>query len=150
MSIANSYAMSAGAVVSSNISPDVDFTVSYTGNYTISRYSLQEQSNSNYFYHTAGVRVNLIFLDGIVLRNDVNNTLYTGLAGGYNQDIVIWNVGLGKKFLADQRGELRVTANDILNQNKNVSRSITDSYVQDTENQVLPKYFLVTFTYTLR
>ena len=63
---------------------------------------------------------------------------------------MIWNVGLGKKFLADQRGELRVTANDILNQNKNVSRSITDSYVQDTENQVLPKYFLVTFTYTLR
>ncbi len=150
MSIANSYAMSAGAVVSSNISPEVDFTLSYTGNYTISRYSLQEQSNTNYFYHTAGVRVNLIFLDGIVLRNDVNNTLYTGLAGGYNQDIVIWNVGLGKKFLADQRGELRVTANDILNQNKNVSRSITDSYVQDTENQVLPRYFLLTFTYTLR
>jgi hypothetical protein len=45
---------------------------------------------------------------------------------------------------------LRVTANDILNQNKNVSRSITDSYVQDTENQVLPRYFLLTFTYTLR
>ena len=150
MSIANSYAMSAGAVVSSNISPEVDFTLSYTGNYTISRYSLQALSNSNYFYHTAGVRINLIFLDGIVLRNDVNNTLYTGLAGGYNQDIVIWNVGLGKKFLADQRGEVRVTANDILNQNKNVSRSITDSYVQDTENQVLPRYFLVTFTYTLR
>jgi hypothetical protein len=149
-SIANSYAMSAGAVVSSNISPDVDFTLSYTGNYTISRYSQQPLSNSNYFYHTAGVRINLIFLDGIVLRNDVNNTLYTGLAGGYNQDIVIWNVGLGKKFFPDQRGEVRLTANDILNQNKSVSRTITDSYVQDTQTQVLSRYFMLTFTYTLR
>jgi hypothetical protein len=150
LSIVNSYAMSAGAVVSSNISPEVDFTLSYTGNYTISRYSLQPLSNSNYFYHTAGVRINLIFLEGIVLRNDVNNTLYTGLAGGYNQDIVIWNVGLGKKFLADQRGEVRLTANDILNQNRSVSRTITDSYIEDTQTQVLPRYFMLTFTYTLR
>jgi uncharacterized membrane protein YgcG len=150
LSIANSYAMSAGAVVSSNISPDVDFTLSYTGNYTISRYSQQPLSNGNYFYHTAGVRINLIFLEGIVLRNDLNNTLYTGLAGGYNQDIVIWNVGLGKKFLGDQRGELRLTANDLLNQNKSVSRTITDSYVEDTQTQVLPRYVMLTFTYTLR
>ena len=150
LSIANSYAVSAGAVVSSNISADVDFTVSYTGNYTVSRYSLQPLSNSNYFYHTAGVRLNLIFLDGIVLRNEVNNTLYTGLAGGYNQDIVIWNVGLGKKFLADQRGEVRIAANDLLNQNKSVSRTITDSYVEDTQTQVLSRYVLLSFTYTLR
>ena len=150
LSIANSYAMSAGAVLSSNISPEVDFTISYTGNYTISRYSLQPLSNSNYFYHTAGVRINLIFLGGTVLRNDVNNTLYTGLAGGYNQDIVIWSAGLGKKFLADQRGEIRLTANDVLNQNKSVSRTITDAYVEDTQTQVLPRYFILSFTYTLR
>ncbi len=150
LSVANSYAMSAGAVVSSNISPEVDFTLSYTGNYTISRYSLQPLSNSNYFNHTAGVKINLIFLDGIVFRNEVNNTLYTGLAGGYNQDIVIWNAGLGKKFLAEGRGEIRLTANDILNQNKSVSRTITDSYVQDMETQVLSRYVILTFTYTLR
>jgi hypothetical protein len=150
LSIAHSYALSAGAVVSSNISPDVDFTLSYTGNYTISRYSQQPLSNTNYFFHTAGARLNLIFLEGIVLRNEVNNTLYTGLAGGYNQDIVIWNVGLGKKFLPDQRAEVRLAANDILNQNKSVSRTITDSYVQDTQTQVLSRYFLLTFTYTLR
>ena len=150
LSIANSYAVSAGAVVSSNISPEVDFTVSYTGNYTISRYSLQPLSNANYFNHTAGVKLNLIFFEGVVFANQVNNTLYTGLAGGYNQDIVIWNVGLGKKFLADQRGEVRIAANDLLNQNKNVSRTITDSYIEDTQSQVLSRYFLLSFTYTLR
>jgi len=150
LSIANSSALSAGAVVSSNISPEVDFTLSYTGTYTVSRYSLQPLSNANYFSQTAGVRINLIFLDGIVLRNDLNNTLYAGLAEGYNQDIVIWNVGLGKKFLVDKRGEIRLTANDLLNQNKSVGRTITDAYVQDTQTQVLSRYFLLSFSYTLR
>ena len=150
LSIANTYAVSGGAVVSSNISPEVDFTLSYTGNYTVSRYSLQSQSNANYFNHTAGVKLNLIFFEGVVLSNQVNNTLYTGLAGGYNQDIVIWNVGLGKKFLAEGRGELRVSANDLLNQNRNVSRTITDAYIEDTQTQVLSRYLLLSFTYTLR
>ena len=63
---------------------------------------------------------------------------------------MIWNVGLGKKFFSDQRGEVRLTANDILNQNKSVSRTITDSYVQDTQTQVLSRYFMLTCTYTLR
>ncbi len=150
LSIAKNSVISGGAVVSSNISSDVDFTLSYTGNYTISRYSQQPLSNTDYFYHTAGVKLNLIFLDGFVLRNDVSNTLYTGLAGGYNQNIVIWNAGLGKKFLADQRGEVRVTANDILKQNRSVNRTITDAYVEDMQTQVLPRYFLLTVTYTLR
>ena len=150
VSIAKSYATSAGAVVSSNISPEVDFTLSYTGNYTISRYSLQPLSNSSYFNHAAGLKINLIFPGGIVLRNEVSNTLYTGLAGGYNQNIVIWSAGLGKKFLAEDRGEVRLTANDILDQNKSVSRTITDAYVEDTQTQVLSRYVILTLTYTLR
>ncbi|HMK38792.1 MAG TPA: outer membrane beta-barrel protein [Bacteroidota bacterium] len=150
LNIADSYALSAGAVVSSNISPEVDFTLSYNGSYTISRYSLQPLSNSSYYSQTAGVRINLIFLEGIVLRNDVNNVLYTGLAEGYNQDIVIWNAGLGKKFLTEGRGEVRLSATDILNQNRSVSRTISDSYIQDMQTQVLPRYILLSFTYTLR
>ena len=148
--ISNSYALSGGVVVSSNVSEDVDFTLSYTGNYTISRYSLQPLSNSNYFYHTAGVKINLIFWEGIVLRNEINNTLYTGLTGTYNQNLVLWNVGIGKKFFAEDRGELRITGNDVLNQNKSVTRSFTDSYVEDSQTRVLARYFLVTFTYTFR
>jgi len=45
---------------------------------------------------------------------------------------------------------VRLSANDILNQNKSVSRTITDSYVQDTQTQVLSRYFMLAFTYTLR
>lgn len=150
LNVSNDFAFSEGAVVSSNISENVDFTLSYTGNYSISRNSLQPESNNNYFYHNASLKLNLIFWEGFVFRNETNNTLYTGLSGGFNQNIVLWNISLGKKLFADQRGEIRFILTDILNQNKSINRTITETYVEDTQTQVLGRYLMLAFTYTLR
>ncbi len=136
--------------LSSNISQDVDFTVSYQGNYNIARNTTQPTLNTNYYNHTASVKLNLIFWQGIVFRNEVSNTLYSGLSSAYDQDIVLWNISLGKKFLTNESGELRLTASDILHQNTSVSRTVTSTYIQDTQNNVLGPYVLLTFTYTLK
>ncbi len=149
-SFANSYALSAGSVLSSNISQDIDFTLSYSGSYTISRYSLQPELNNNYYNHNATVRMNLGFLDGFVFRGDVTHTRYTGLGGGYDISTVLLNGSLARKFFENERGELRFSISDILNQNKSVGRNVTESYIEDSENRVLGRYFMVTFTYTLR
>ncbi len=142
--------INAGAVVASNVSEDVDFTLSYSGNYNVTKNSLRPDLNSDYYYHTAGLKLNLIFWDGVVLRNEVSNLLYTGLSGGFNQDYVLWTAALGKKFLSSQQAEARLTVTDILDQNKSVNRSVTETYVEDTRNQVLGRYFLFTLTYTMR
>jgi hypothetical protein len=141
---------SEGMVISSNISENVDFTLSYTGNFNVSRNTLQSSLDNNYYYHTAGVKLNLIFLDGIVFRNEVNNTLYNGLTGNFNQNFVLWNISLGRKFFENQRGELKITVTDLLDQNKSVNRNVTDTYVEDTQNNVLGRYFMAMFTYTVR
>ncbi len=148
--VADTYTISSGAVLSSNISQDVDFTLSYMGNYNIARNTIEPTLNSNYYNHTAGMKLNLIFWQGVVFRNEMSNTLYSGLSGGYNQNILLWNISLGKKFLANESAELRLTATDILNQNKSVNRTITDTYIQDTENKTLPSYVMLTFTYTMK
>jgi hypothetical protein len=150
LNVSNNFMFSEGAVISSNVSENVDFTLSYTGNYTISRNTLQPESNNNYYYHNASLRLNLIFWDGFVFRNETNNTLYTGLTGGFNQNLWLWNISLGKKLFSDQRGEIRFILTDILNQNKSINRSITETYVQDTQTNVLGRYLMLAFTYTLR
>jgi hypothetical protein len=146
----NSYAVSQGLVVGSNISENVDFTLSYTANYNIVKNTLQPELNNNYFNHTGSLRFNWIFGDGIVFRNDLSNILYSGLTGGYDQNYVLWNAALGKKFFQNDRGEIQLSVNDILRQNKSVSRTVTDTYVEDTQNKVLSRYVMLTFTYTVR
>tara|TARA_R110002124_G_scaffold79139_2_gene210651 strand:- start:675 stop:1541 length:867 start_codon:yes stop_codon:yes gene_type:complete len=146
----NSYALSQGLVVSSNISEKVDFTVSYSGNYNIVRNTIQPNLNNNYFTQGITGRLNVIFGKGIVFQTDVNNQSYRGLGEGYNQNFTLWNASVGKKFLKNNAGELKLTVFDILKQNNSISRNITETYIQDVTNRVLTQYAMLTFTYTLR
>jgi hypothetical protein len=56
----------------------------------------------------------------------------------------------GYKFLKNQAGELKISAFDILNQNNSITRTVTETFVEDNITRVLNRYFMLTFTYTLR
>jgi hypothetical protein len=148
--LTTNWTFSPGVVIASNVSESVDFTISYTGNYTIARNSLQTSLDANYFTHIGALRSTLTFWEDLVLRNEMSHTLTTGLSEGYDQRAFLWTVGLGLRFLAERRGELRFVVNDILNQQQNITRTITETYLEDTVNRVLPRYCMLTFTYTLR
>lgn len=151
VSDANTIGPSAGFVIGSNISQDFDFTISYMGNYNFAMNSQQTTTGGgNYYSHTASLRWVWEFWNGIVLNNQLSSQVTSGLAQGYDQDILLWNLSLAKKFFANESGELRVSVNDLLGQNKSVSRSVTDTYIDDTQNEVLTRYILVTFSYTMR
>jgi len=38
----------------------------------------------------------------------------------------------------------------VLKQNKSISRSVTETYIEDVQSQVLQRYFMLTFTYKLK
>lgn len=147
---ANNYALTGGFVLSSNISENLDFTLSYTGNYNVVRNTIQKQSDNNYFNHTTTARFNWIFLKGFVLNSSLNHNLYTGLAQGFNQSFLLWNAGLGYKFFKDRSLDVRVTVNDILNQNRAIQRTVTETYIEDSYTTVLRRFFMLQLTYTLR
>jgi hypothetical protein len=148
--LGRTYAIRSGVVLSSNISQNLDFTVSYWGTYNISRSTLSAANTGDYFTHNAGLRLNAVVGPGIVLRQEVNHNLQSGVPSAYGQDIVLMNSTIGKKFLKDGRGELRLTATDVLQENRAVSRNVTDSYVQDSRDRTLGRYVQLVFTYTFR
>jgi uncharacterized membrane protein YgcG len=146
----NTYAVSQGLVISSNISEKLDFTVSYSGNYNVVRNTIQPNLNNNYYTQGITGRVNWIFGKGFVVQSDINNQSYRGLGQGYNQNFTLWNASIGKKFLKNNAGELKLTVFDILKQNNSISRNVTETYVQDVTSRVLTQYAMLTFTYTLK
>jgi hypothetical protein len=80
----------------------------------------------------------------------MDNVLYSGLTGGYDKNTLLWNMSLGKKLFSKQQGELTASVVDLLNRNKSVNRTVTGTYVEDTQNNVLGRYLMLTFTYTVR
>jgi hypothetical protein len=146
----NNYAYTLGVNVASNISEYIDFNISYSGNFNNVVNSIRPELNNRFYFHNAGVKVNVLSKNGWFLLNDLNNQIYSGLADGFNQNFWLWNVSAGKKFLKKQRGELKLSVFDLLNQNQSVVRNVGETFIEDVQTVVLQQYFMLTFTYTLR
>ncbi|NJK94079.1 MAG: outer membrane beta-barrel protein [Bacteroidales bacterium] len=149
----NNYSITNSLILASNISEKLDFSVSYTSNYSIVKNTETSQgvSNTEYWYQSANFKVNWIFFKGFVLQTDMAGQFNKGLSSNsYNQNYVVWNASFGKKFLKNNAAEIKLSVFDILNQNKNISRTVTASTIQDSRTNTFPRYFLVMFTYNLR
>jgi len=151
INISNSYTISQGIVFSSNISENLDFTLSYTGNYNIINNSIEPTLNNNYFSQTANFKCNWIFWKGIVLQNDITNQLYRGLSSAnYNQNYFLWNIAFGKKLFKNQQGEIKIGVFDLLNQNNTESIVNNGNNTEYSKVNALKRYYMLTFTYNLR
>ncbi len=149
-SFTNTYGINGGLVLSSNVSEKVDFTLSYSPTYSLVRNSVQTTLNTNYLFQNASVKINWLFGKGFLLQSEVLNQAYSGLGSGFNQNFTLWNAGFGYKFLKKQAAELRLNVFDLLKQNNSIARNVSTAYIEDARNQVLTRYFMLTFTYNLR
>lgn len=147
---ANTWNLNAGAVISSNISEKIDFTFAYSAFYNLVRNTVRSSINNNFLQQTGSFRSNLQNNKGWVFSSDLNYTGFNGLGSAFRQNFVLWNIGIGKKFLKNQAGELRITAFDILGQNNSLARTVTETYVEDLQTRVLQRYFMLNFTYNIR
>jgi len=145
--VTNNYVYNAGVVVASNISEYIDFNVSYNINFNNAKSSVQESVNK-FTNQAAAVQLNLLTKSGWFLMNDVSNQSYTG--DGINENYTLWNAGIGKKFLKNRAGELKLSVFDLLKQNQSIYRTVSENYIEDSQSRVLQQYFMLTFTYSLK
>ena len=139
-----------GLVLSSNISEKIDFTISSNSSYSNINNTLQSSSNTTYFSQNSKLKITVNPWKGLVLQSEYSNMYYAGLTSAFNQSISLWNAAIGYKFLKNKQAEFRLTVYDLLNQNNSVARTNTDSYIQDSQTNVLNRYYMLTFTYNFK
>ncbi|MBO6575034.1 MAG: TonB-dependent receptor [Rhodothermales bacterium] len=142
--------MTAGATLGSNISERVDFTLTHESTFNTIRNSVSPELDSDYVQHTSGVRMNLMPSANWVLESSFAYRAFDGLEDSIDNASLLLNAGLGYKFLQGNGGELRFAVVDILNQQTSVGRSVNSFYVDDMSSNVLGRYVMLNFTYTLR
>ena len=84
-----------------------------------------------------------------MLSTDVDYTGTTGLTAGFNQNFLLWNASFARQMFKNKRGELKLSVFDILKQNRSISRNVADNYIEDVQNTVLQRFFMLTFTWNL-
>lgn len=150
VNFANNTYVGLGVGIGSNISENVDFNVHTNGRYNWVVNSINERSNQEFYNQTTSATLNVIFWKGIVFNTQASHQFYTGLSDGYNQNFVLWNMGLGKKFLKNDKAEIRLSVYDLLGQNSSIERTISEIYSEDVRTNVLQRYVMLSFTYKLR
>ena len=132
----------------------IDFRSSYldlgvNGNirYNATSNSLQKENNQNTFKYGAGGYTTIYLPLNFKIESDVNWSTNSGYGDGFKQNEVLWNASASKSFLKNNQGTLRFKIYDILQQRSNISRSVTASYIQDSEYNTLGSYFMVHFIY---
>lgn len=148
--IANNYVFTEGLTVSSNINEKIDFGITYNLGYNIVENTIQPQANNNFVTHNIEFRNLFLFKKGFLWQNDIVYQSYNGLSDSFNQDYLLWSMSVGRRFLKNEQGELKLTVFDLLDQNNSISRNVTETYVEDIQTQVLRRYFMVSFTYMIR
>ena len=150
LNYANNTAYGLGLVLSSNISERVDFTISSQSSFNTVENSLSTRLNTEYFSQNSSLLANFIIANGFVFRTTLNHQLYNGLSEGFDQNYWLWNMGLAKKLFKNERGEVQLSVFDLLKQNTNIQRNVTEAYIEDVQTEVLQQYFMLTFTYQIR
>lgn len=133
-----------------NINEKLDLNFNTTYNFNIAKYSLKPEQNRDYYTQSFSVEPTYTFKGGWILGSDFDYIYNSGLTSGYNASLPLWNAFFAKQIFKKKDGEIKLSVTDILNQNVSVSRNVTNNYIQDVQNNVLQRYFLLTFTYNLR
>jgi len=150
LSFNNSSRISTGISLSSNISDQIDFNISTRFSYNDVKNTLNSNLNNEYYNQRSRLNLSWIIWEGIIYRLDVNHQLNSGLSEGFDANVVLMNMSIGKKVFGNQRGEISLNVYDLLGQNRSVYRNVTDSYVEDGQNNVMQRYFMLSFSYNIR
>ncbi len=138
-------------VLGSNISENVDFTLSWGGTYNEATNAFQNEKIKNrYFNHTAAADMKFVLPLGFTISASAAYTQYIGFTNDYEDSYLLCNAWLGKKLFKNKRGELMVGVTDMFNQNKGFSRTAASGYTQNVYNSVIGRYYMVQFVYNLR
>ena len=149
--IASTVSYDTGIVLGSNISENVDFTLSWNGTYYESKNSLAAGGTANrYFNHTASGNLKLVLWGGFTFTASAAYNQYIGFTNDYNEQYLLCNAYIGKKVFRSQLGEILVGVNDIFNQNTAFARTTGSGYTQNAWNSVIGRYFSIKFNYNIR
>ncbi len=139
-----------GVNLTSNISENVDFTISSNTNIGEAKNTILSDLNTNYVNQRSELKLEVIFPYGITWRNLLSHQIYSGYGEEFDDNFLLGSMSIGKKFLKNNRAEISISVFDLFNQNQAISRNVTGTYIESIASNVLQRYFMLNFRYDLR
>ena len=143
------FSVTPGLEITKSFKDKFDLTVSGGFTYNKAKYSLESTLNNNYFTQDYGIDIGWQLPKNFYLSSDFRYTISSQRSAGFNAKVPLWNASFSKLFLKYNRGEMKLSVYDLLNENEAIVRNTNSNYIEDQNNRVLKRFFLLSFTYSL-
>lgn len=120
-------------------------SLSYSWNQTNNTLASAQKSNSLVKTWSLSYDHKIYFTKSFFWGGSLDKNFNSGYGNATTNPLII-NTYLEKDFFKGNKGSLRFTAFDLLNQNTNYTHTVTYNYILDQQTNSLARYFMLTFT----
>jgi hypothetical protein len=115
-------------------------------NYSLnnSRNSVDRDLNFNSTAFTISHNSRIFLPKNWIFNYDIDKTINSGYADNVNFDPFIINASIEKQLFKKKNVSLKLQANDMLNENISINRSVNGAFISDTRTNRLGRYFMAT------
>ncbi len=114
--------------------------------YNHSENSMRQNGNMDTYTFSYGGRANArLPWRNVNIGTDITMQSRRGYSGSYNRDDLIWNANASISFLRGNAGTLQIQYYDILNDETNVTRTVSTTGRTDTKNNDIHSYIMLHF-----
>jgi hypothetical protein len=129
----------------------IEFNERYAINRSISNYEDQiRYKNVAFTSQTSESEIVIRWPKHFVWENLINYSYNPRVGTGIKKTIVRWNAGASFLFLKEDKGQVKFSATDLLDQNVSISHYSYENYIVDNQTTTLHRYFMLSFIYNLR
>ena len=114
---------------------------------THSEYGLNEQQDQFFVNSVYGAEVALQVLKNVWFTSDAYYSKFKNSGANFEQAIPVLNFSLAKSLLKENKGEVKLSALNVLNRNLGISQVTSLNYFEQSVQNSLGSYFMVSFTY---
>ncbi len=144
----NNSTVGVGAGISHYKEKKMSFNLGSNIDFVTSKSSLNPNTVTRYWIFSADPSINIPLPKDFDINTDaVFAVRQKTPVFNRNVNAVKWNASIGKKFLKNKTGEIRLAVFDILDQNIGFNRNATSNFISENTYNTLRRYWLLSFTY---
>ncbi|HXR84638.1 MAG TPA: outer membrane beta-barrel protein [Hanamia sp.] len=125
-----------------------NFDASFTPSYSQSKSSISTVASTHYWTYNYSFNGSIYPVKKLEIGTDIDFNFRQKLNQfDKNNDVIVWNAFIEKKFLKKDALTIRASINDILNQNKGYDRTIQPFSIVEKHYLTFQRYGLITVTW---
>jgi hypothetical protein len=112
-------------------------------------YSFNPQQNQLFFNQSYNAEATVNLLKKYTIGGNFNYLVYRSETTDFSETIPLLNLSVSRFILKNNKGEIKLSGQNLLNQNVGVSQRADVNYVEQTVTNNLGRFVLLSFTYKL-